>query len=179
MKHLHISVNSKSSVFKPGSIVRIGRSAEAEVRIDAPEISRIHGTFTFDESLNNWIYVDNDSANGSFIDGKRISQYMVVKPKPLFIGVLENLIEVQLSIDEIAVAETAPQPVEEITKERKPIQLPKGTYTCGYCTGPINYQFGPRCPACDALIHKECWIEFEGCITFGCSENPDMKAYGR
>lgn len=179
LKDLRINVNSESLLFKPGVPVKVGRSVEADVRVDVPEVSRIHGIFNFDVAQNNWIYADNNSANGSYVDGKKITQFMVVKPKSLFIGDLEKLVELQLSIEEEVLPEPIAEPVEEVTQERVPVQLPPGTYTCGYCTGPINSQFGPRCPACETLLHRECWIDFDGCITFGCSENPDMKTYGK
>lgn len=49
--------------------------------------------------------------------------------------------------------------------------------TCAYCTGEINRAFGPRCPRCEVYHHRDCWIEFDGCTTYGCPESPDMKAY--
>ena len=46
--------------------------------------------------------------------------------------------------------------------------------TCAYCTGFVDREFGPRCKACETFHHRDCWVEFEGCTTFGCENSPDM-----
>jgi hypothetical protein len=66
---------------------------------------------------------------------------------------------------------------EEFTPPTVQTAIVLETVNCGYCTGPINRDFGPKCPACETYIHAECFSVFEGCITYGCSENPDMKMY--
>jgi hypothetical protein len=46
---------------------------------------------------------------------------------------------------------------------------------CSYCTGPVRAQSGPRCGSCLALIHRDCWVDFDGCPTYGCVNSPDMR----
>ena len=48
---------------------------------------------------------------------------------------------------------------------------------CALCMDEVNSEFGPKCRACKSAHHLDCWLEFSGCTTFGCSESPDMKNY--
>ncbi len=48
---------------------------------------------------------------------------------------------------------------------------------CGYCTGDVSRTAGPRCDQCAVFHHVDCWNEFTGCVTYGCSNSPDMKKF--
>lgn len=48
---------------------------------------------------------------------------------------------------------------------------------CALCMDPINSEFGPKCRTCKAFHHADCWADFGGCTTFGCSQSPDMRAF--
>lgn len=45
---------------------------------------------------------------------------------------------------------------------------------CAYCTGPVSRENGPRCESCGVYHHVDCWAEFGGCTTYGCTLSPDM-----
>jgi len=51
------------------------------------------------------------------------------------------------------------------------------TVSCGYCSGDVDFERGPRCELCGVYHHKDCWNEFGGCVTFGCPNSPDMKKF--
>jgi hypothetical protein len=52
-----------------------------------------------------------------------------------------------------------------------------GKVFCALCMDAVNPDFGPKCIACKSAHHRDCWIEFNGCTTFGCTESPDMREY--
>jgi hypothetical protein len=64
-------------------------------------------------------------------------------------------------------------PEQEFTPQTVQTAIVIETVNCGYCTGPINRDFGPRCQACETYIHAECFATLGGCATYGCSQNPD------
>lgn len=49
-------------------------------------------------------------------------------------------------------------------------------YVCPYCHSNIKQGTDLKvCPACETPHHIECWLENNGCTSFGCSENPETK----
>jgi len=46
---------------------------------------------------------------------------------------------------------------------------------CSFCAGPLRTDSGPRCELCLSVIHRDCWVSFEGCPTYGCANSPDMR----
>ncbi|GMA38605.1 ATP-binding cassette domain-containing protein [Mobilicoccus caccae] len=56
---------------QPGRTYTIGRAADADVRLDHPEVSRTHATMTF-EAPGGWIVRDAGSLNGLHTDGRRV-----------------------------------------------------------------------------------------------------------
>lgn len=55
-----------------------------------------------------------------------------------------------------------------------------GSGQCGYCLGNIAAgESTARCPACNAIHHRECWDENKGCTRYGCSEAPEDNAIPR
>lgn len=56
-------------------------------------------------------------------------------------------------------------------------------WICGYCLAPVqNGEAWHQCPACERVVHEECWEENEGCVTLGCDHHPssflDVEAAG-
>lgn len=48
---------------------------------------------------------------------------------------------------------------------------------CPYCGTAIqNGDISVFCPVCRVEYHQECWIESEGCTTYGCSQEGILKA---
>ena len=55
----------------------VGRSADAEVSLRDPEVSRQHACF---QSRNGIVYVDDlQSRNGTFLNGKRVTEAIEVR----------------------------------------------------------------------------------------------------
>ncbi len=58
-------------VYPIGSVITIGRSANSEIMLDDERISRMHATLRVQDGA---LVVKDNSANGSFLDGQRISE---------------------------------------------------------------------------------------------------------
>jgi pSer/pThr/pTyr-binding forkhead associated (FHA) protein len=72
----------------------IGRSGEADVRIDDEGISRVHASIHFDGM--EFRIRDNRSANGTLLNGSRVKEYALRSGDKLLLG--ESLL--QFSIEE-------------------------------------------------------------------------------
>src|ERR1700710_3203010 len=57
--------------FLPGRDVIVGSDLRADLRIAHPVVGRAHLLLRFEQG--NWIAIDNNSTNGIFVDGKRVS----------------------------------------------------------------------------------------------------------
>ena len=55
-----------------GDIVRIGRSFSADLRLENPTVSRRHAILSHE--AGGWVLLDDRSANGSWVDGTRITR---------------------------------------------------------------------------------------------------------
>jgi len=52
--------------------------------------------------------------------------------------------------------------------------------TCPYCRFPVEAGETARvCPVCAVPHHRECWLENQGCTTYGCQESPQVAGSGR
>ncbi|MBO5559096.1 FHA domain-containing protein [Ruminococcus sp.] len=49
--------------------------SDRDIRIDSEIVSRIHGEFIFDDSDGSYYYIDNNSYNGTFINGEKLAKY--------------------------------------------------------------------------------------------------------
>jgi len=48
---------------------------------------------------------------------------------------------------------------------------------CPYCgTGIRDGDVSIFCPSCGVEYHQECWLDSEGCATYGCSQTGILKA---
>jgi hypothetical protein len=188
---ISIEVAGVTYTFAPDQAVTIGRSSDAKIVIDDKTISRIHAEVRFSQENSHWVFTDLKSANGSFINGQPVESQILTLPISIQIGSMDaphtikfaQAAIVPVLVEELTIPQAAPI-VSAVTEEIAPPAAESLSQTtqsdsvnCGYCTGPINRDFGPRCPVCETFIHSECWTEFNGCITYGCAENPDMKTY--
>ena len=204
MADLLVQFNGFSQTFAPNSVITVGRSMDCAIFIDDRTVSRLHAELKFDTARNAWVFVDQNSGNGSFHNGKEIQELLIDSDLKIRIGTEEsghylNLSRVEayvptvietVEVAEETAQETALPPIPPVVEDLPPMPLVIETElpitesiqldapaNCGYCTGPVNREFGPRCPVCETFMHKDCWSEFEGCVTYGCSENPDMRKF--
>jgi pSer/pThr/pTyr-binding forkhead associated (FHA) protein len=203
MADLLVQFNGFSQTFAPNSVITVGRSMDCTIFIDDRTVSRLHAELKFDTARNAWVFVDQNSGNGSFHNGKEIQELLIDSDLKIRIGTEESGHYLNLSLVEASVPpvietvelseetaqETAPPPppveldvppvptvIDAALPITESIQV-EAPANCGFCTGPVNREFGPRCPVCETFMHKDCWSEFEGCVTYGCSENPDMRKF--
>ena len=125
----------------------IGRSKDSLVSIDDKTVSRQHGDLRFENNLMAWVYTDLASGNGSYINGMAIMNTQLTLPAELKLGEQDDAVTIRISEKS-----AAPAPV-----------------SCSKCQGGINAEFGPRCPACDTLMHRNCWEAINGCTNSACS----------
>lgn len=43
---------------------------------------------------------------------------------------------------------------------------------CPYCQSRSGFDDPVRCPACGAIGHRDCWLEYGGCAVPGCRQAP-------
>jgi len=66
---LTVCSGAAKATFAPGHDVVVGRDLRADMRLTDPLISRAHLVLRF--SHGRWVAIDNDSLNGTFVDGRR------------------------------------------------------------------------------------------------------------
>ena len=71
----------------PGSIKTIGRSSGAEFMVDAALVSRLHCQLT--AGASELQVKDLDSTNGTFVNGKRVSEATLAEGDRLGVGRVE------------------------------------------------------------------------------------------
>ena len=69
------------------NIIRIGRQADNDIILDDPSVSSYHATATFG-SQNTGMLEDNDSSNGTFVDGLRIRKTPINPKSNILFGKL-------------------------------------------------------------------------------------------
>ena len=70
----HISQSGEVNVYevKSGGVLRVGRSSRNEISIPDELLSRMHFTFASDKTTGQLSVSDNDSANGTFVNGEKL-----------------------------------------------------------------------------------------------------------
>jgi membrane-bound lytic murein transglycosylase D len=69
---------------------KIGRDINCELQIEAPGISRQHALIYFEKGF--WWYKDLDSANGSFVAGRKVREFPINKTTRVELGLLDAFI---------------------------------------------------------------------------------------
>lgn len=76
-----VGVEPKTQTFA-GNEVLIGRSQDCDFIIDDPTVSSRHARLFY--HLDQWWFEDNNSTNGSYLDGIRVEEPIVVKDNDEF-----------------------------------------------------------------------------------------------
>ena len=69
-----------------GQVAVIGRDVESEIRLFDTEVSRSHAAVEFDDESSVYVVVDNDSSNGTFVNGERIDRQTLRNGDRLLVG---------------------------------------------------------------------------------------------
>lgn len=85
---LRIDVEGRITTVDPSQIVRIGRSSEADVRLPGESVSRAHAEFR--PGPQGWVLVDVGSQHGTFVDERRIEEWVVTGSSAVRCGPLEG-----------------------------------------------------------------------------------------
>ena len=83
---LTVRYSGSVHTFVAGNDVVIGRDIHADLRIPDPLISRAHLVLRFDQGR--WVAIDNDSLNGMFVGGRRVSAVDIEDGQNINIGSL-------------------------------------------------------------------------------------------
>jgi ABC-type multidrug transport system ATPase subunit/pSer/pThr/pTyr-binding forkhead associated (FHA) protein len=81
---LTVWAGSSQHTFTPGRDILIGRDPEADVQVASPLVSRVHLVLRF--VAGHWVATDNDSLNGVFVNGRRVSSVAVGDGQRINIG---------------------------------------------------------------------------------------------
>jgi pSer/pThr/pTyr-binding forkhead associated (FHA) protein len=74
---LEIFERDRTREFDARAPFEVGRSSEAQLILADPEVSRRHASF---QSRNGIVYIDDlDSRNGTFLNGKRVTEAIEVR----------------------------------------------------------------------------------------------------
>jgi RsiW-degrading membrane proteinase PrsW (M82 family) len=74
MSTLQVTFNGRTFTFAPGTIVRIGRSAENDIVVNEPTVSRRHARLNFEPS--GWVWQNSGQAP-TFLAGQPVAQFAV------------------------------------------------------------------------------------------------------
>jgi pSer/pThr/pTyr-binding forkhead associated (FHA) protein/DNA-binding CsgD family transcriptional regulator len=76
---LEVNVGDFHAVFAPDvPEVVVGRSSTAQVHVDDPRVSRVQAVLRFRDGA--WLLEDHQSANGTFVQGRRVGVLEIVRP---------------------------------------------------------------------------------------------------
>jgi len=106
---------------------RIGREADCQIRYDDPAISRHHATVSIEQGV--LVITDNNSANGVFMDGRRLQAGRVYRLRPgdrVRLGTTQIEFEVATAVMPQPVATAAPLPAPGMGR-REPAQTTQVT----------------------------------------------------
>ncbi|HYN91992.1 MAG TPA: FHA domain-containing protein, partial [Thermoleophilaceae bacterium] len=81
-----------------GERALVGRDKGCDVAIDDTSVSRRH--VALERRGEDWFVVDQGSANGSFVDGKRVGEAPLRDGQRLRLGSVELRVEIELDVPE-------------------------------------------------------------------------------
>src|SRR5262249_52423571 len=83
MSTLQVTFNGRTFTFAPGTIVRIGRSAENDIVVNEPTVSRRHARLTFEPS--GWVWRNSGQAP-TFLAGQPVAQFAVGQQADVYLA---------------------------------------------------------------------------------------------
>ena len=86
MSQIEVKYAGKSQVFGKDTEVTIGRSLDVVLRVEDTSISRIHARLVYDTTHEVWVFSDNNSANGCYVNGVKINSVQVISELSVRLG---------------------------------------------------------------------------------------------
>ena len=81
---IRVTHNGTTVTFRPDEIVTIGRHPDAALHVGHRRVSRRHAVLAFEDDV--WVLEDKDSANGTFLDGARVTRVEIRGPTHIALG---------------------------------------------------------------------------------------------
>ena len=104
---LRLHREGQTPVELQGERALVGRDKACDVAIDDPSVSRRH--VALERRGEDWFVVDQGSANGSFVDGKRVGESALRDGQRLRLGSVELRVEIEPDVPEtVLIAPSAP-----------------------------------------------------------------------
>jgi pSer/pThr/pTyr-binding forkhead associated (FHA) protein len=114
---LHLAADGRELVVDRPVQVRVGRDAEADLRVSHPQVSRSH--LVLRPGRQGWVLEDVGSTNGTFHDGRRVSLLRIDGPVRLRLGDPDDGVELWVEPDAVAVV-TAPPAEADAGDQQRP-----------------------------------------------------------
>jgi serine/threonine protein kinase, bacterial len=155
MKNIQISLwdESKSQIlqqwqFTPPAPIQIGRSADNQIVIDRPSISRLHATITFTSLRRGGGYweIVNHSANGTLINDLSTDRVLLTNGDRIQLSRENILLTIQLDVVEV-------KPIVPVVEPVAPI-APAAVATCTHLDNPANTLFCTHCGQPITISHR-------------------------
>jgi DNA-binding CsgD family transcriptional regulator len=106
---LQVRVGADTFTFEGDREVVVGRASTSDVCIEDARVSRVH--LRCSPTTVGWVITDVQSANGSFVNGKRVTEFTCLQPTTVRLADAKRGVEVHLS----PVGQTATVVVEHTT----------------------------------------------------------------
>ena len=127
MRIPELLINGRRFAWGPGVAITIGRDAACDVVVADPQVSRVHARIEAADQ-HEWRVVDADSSNGTWIDGRRISEALVSTTTTLTLGKRADSATVSLDFVDRMDAEPPPKGTADPRPPKgAPSLPPKGT----------------------------------------------------
>ncbi|MDJ0923450.1 MAG: FHA domain-containing protein [Acidimicrobiia bacterium] len=81
---IRVTHDGTTVTFRPDEIVTIGRHPDAALHVASRRVSRRHAVLAFEDDI--WILEDKDSANGTFLNGARVTRVEIRAPMQIALG---------------------------------------------------------------------------------------------
>ena len=81
---LRVTHDGATVTFRPDEIVTIGRHPDAALHVASRRVSRRHAVLAYEDGV--WVLEDKDSANGTYVNGEKVTRVEVEAPTQIALG---------------------------------------------------------------------------------------------
>lgn len=86
MTDIEVWVGGSRFVFQPGAEVVLGRGEDATIQFPDPLVGRAHARLSFDPGRESWRIEDLGSRNGTWVDGRSVTDFWIDRPATIHLG---------------------------------------------------------------------------------------------